>query len=159
VRCFHCLNAIDRSDFAAMELTMQYPLTFTEEDGDIAVDSVDMPELITGGSTEQEAMDMAEDALAVVLLTYIEIGRPIPKSRKAKAGERMVVVPAATAAKIAVIQAFQEADISKAELARRMGVAMTEAQRILDVNHATKLEKLDAAARALGRRITVNIAA
>lgn len=138
---------------------MQYPLTFTPEDGDIAVSSADMPELITAGSTEQEALDMAEDALAVVLLTYIEKGIPLPKPRKAEPGERLVYVPAATAAKIAVIQAFREAGISKSELARRLGVADNEAHRILDPDHATKLDKLDLAARALGRRIVVDLAA
>jgi len=139
---------------------MQYPLTFTEEDGDIVVRSADMPELLTSGSTDQEAMELAEDALAVVLLAYLEKGRPLPAARAALvAGERLVVVPAATAAKIAVIQAFQAAGISKSELARRLGVGENEARRILDPDHATKLDKLDAAARALGRRINVELAA
>ena len=102
---------------------------------------------------------MAEDALAVVLLTYLEKGMPLPKPRKARAGERMVVVPAATAAKIVVIQAFAASGISKVELARRLGVAENEARRILDPNHATKLDKLDLAARALGKRIAVDLAA
>jgi antitoxin HicB len=138
---------------------MQYPLTFITEDGDIAVGSMDMPELVTAGSNELEAMEMAEDALAVVLLTYLEKGMSLPKPRKAKPGERMVVVPAATAAKIAVIQAFTASGISKVELARRLGVGENEARRILDPNHATKLDKLDLAARALGRRIAVDLAA
>lgn len=138
---------------------MQYPLTFVLEDGDIAVGSADMPQLITAGSNEQEAMEMAEDALAVVLLTYLEKGMPLPKPRKARSGERMVVVPAATAAKIVVMQAFAASGISKVELARRLGVAENEARRILDPNHATKLDKLDLAARALGRRIAVDLAA
>jgi len=138
---------------------MQYPLTFALEDGDIVVGSADMPQLITAGSNDQEAMEMAEDALAVVLLTYLEKGMPLPKPRKARPGERMVVVPAAVAAKIVVIQAFTASGISKVELARRLGVAENEARRILDPNHATKLDKLDLAARALGRRIAVDLAA
>jgi antitoxin HicB len=138
---------------------MQYPLKLTEEDGDIVVRSADMPELLTAGSTDQEAMELAEDALAVVLLAYLEKGQPLPAPRTAERGERLVVVPAATAAKIAVIQAFQAAGISKTELARRLGVAENEARRILDPDHPTKLDKLDAAARALGRRIDVVLAA
>lgn len=138
---------------------MQFPLTFAEEDGDIVVRSADMPELLTAGATHQEAADLAEDALAVVLLTYLEKGQALPEPRKPKAGERLIVVPAATAAKIAVIQAFRAAGISKSELARRLEVGENEARRILDPDHPTKLDKLDAAARALGRRISVDLAA
>jgi antitoxin HicB len=138
---------------------MQYPLAFHEEDGDIVVRSDDFPELLTAGATDDEAMELAEDALAVVLLAYVEKGMTIPVPHKAKRGERIVVVPAATAAKIAVILAFKEAGISKVELARRMDIAENEARRILDPDHPTKLDKLDAAARALGRRITVDLAA
>lgn len=138
---------------------MQYPLKFSREDRDIIITSKDMPELLTAGDTDEQAMEMAEDALAVVLLTYIEQGIPIPAPRKPNHDERLVVVPAPTAAKIVVIQAFQEAGITKTELARRLDVAENEARRILDPNFKTKLDKLDAAARALGRRINVDLTA
>lgn len=138
---------------------MQYALKFSPEEDDIVVTSDDMPELLTSGVTDDQAMDMAEDALAVVLLTYLEKGIPFPAFRKPKAGERLVVVPAPAAAKISVIQAFRDAGITKIELARRLGVGETEARRILDPDHQTRLDKLDAAARVLGRRITVDLAA
>lgn len=138
---------------------MQYPLSFSKEDGDIVARSRDLPELLTAGKDMAEALELAEDALAVVLLAYCEKGLAIPGPSPLQDGETYVVVPAATAAKLAVINAFLAAGITKNELAHRMGVAETEARRVLDPNHGTKLEKLDHAARALGRRIVVGLAA
>ncbi|NJL08185.1 MAG: helix-turn-helix domain-containing protein, partial [Methylacidiphilales bacterium] len=57
-----------------------------------------------------------------------------------------------------VWRAWRASGLSKVELARLMGVAETEVRRILDPEHATKLATLEAAARALGHRITVEVA-
>lgn len=132
-----------------------YPLSFTAEDGDIVVRSRDFPELLTAGGTEAEAAELAEDALVVVALGRRGDGEPLPAPSRPEAGERLVHLPAAVTAKLAVIDAFEARGISKAELARRLGVAVNEAQRILDVDHKTKLDRLDAAARALGVRLIV----
>jgi len=138
---------------------MQYPLIFTPEDGDIVVRSRDFPELLTSGETDAEALENAEDALAVVVLKYIEKGLPLPQVTSPEEGERIVYLPAQEAAKAAVIQAFKEAGITKTELANRMEIGENEARRILDPDYGTKLDKLDAAARAMGRRIIVDLAA
>jgi antitoxin HicB len=61
------------------------------------------------------------------------------------------------AAKIAVLEAFADAGISKAELARRIGKDEREVRRILDPMHATKLGALRAALSALGRRLVVGV--
>jgi antitoxin HicB len=133
-----------------------YPLSFVEEDGDIVVRSRDLPELLTAGYTQAEALDNAEDALAVVLLSYVEKGIALPAPTTLQPGERLVQPPASIAAKVVVWQAFVTAGISKSELARRMGVAEGEARRVLDPNHGTKLDRLDDAARALGFRLMVS---
>jgi len=136
---------------------MKFPLTFSVENDDIVVTSAHFPELLTFGGTKQEAIANAEDALSVVLLTYIEKGLPIPDLNSHERGpnELEVFVPAQVTAKIAVIQAFNEAGISKSELARRMGVAENEARRILDPDFGTKLDKLDDAMRAMGEHLEV----
>jgi antitoxin HicB len=138
---------------------MFYPLSFTEEDGDIVVRSRDFPELLTAGDNAEEARENAEDALDVVVLTYLEKGIDLPEPSEEQAGEVCIYVPATTAAKALVIQAFKEAGITKVELANRMGIAETEARRILDPHYGTKLDKIDDAAKAMGRRIVVELAA
>lgn len=45
--------------------------------------------------------------------------------------------------------------VSNAELARRMGVRPQEVQRITNLAHATKIDTIDRALRALGRELTL----
>jgi antitoxin HicB len=45
--------------------------------------------------------------------------------------------------------------VSKAELARRVGVSPQQAQRPFDIRHASRLDQIDAALAALGRRLVV----
>lgn len=66
---------------------MHYPILFTEDEGEIVVSSRHFPELITSGRSKQEALEMAEDALTVALLTYIEQGTPLPEPDAPLPGE------------------------------------------------------------------------
>ena len=45
----------------------------------------------------------------------------------------------------------------KAELARRLGARPATVDRLLDIAHASRLEQLDAALAALGKRLDVKI--
>lgn len=135
-----------------------YPVSLTpDENGEFLVQARDLPEVLTWGRTEGEALAMAEDALAVVVSAALDDGRPVPEPSPLQPGEHLVGLPAQLGAKIAVFRAWRDSGISKSELARRLGVAENEARRILDPHYNTKLDKLDAAARALGRRLTISL--
>lgn len=133
-----------------------YPVFVQSDDGDLVVRSRDLPELLTFGHDEAEALANAAEALEVVALTYVEKGLPLPSPSKPQEGERLVYLSAPVAAKLAVWQAFVASGLSKSELARRMGVAEGEVRRILDPDYGSKLDKLDLAARALGMRLVVS---
>jgi antitoxin HicB len=68
-----------------------------------------------------------------------------------------IAVAPDVAAKLAVLEAFRDAGISKSELARRIGKDEKEVRRILDPRHPTKLPALTAALRALGKRLVVGV--
>jgi antitoxin HicB len=68
-----------------------------------------------------------------------------------------VAVAPDVAAKLAVLEAFREAKITKAELARRIGKDEKEVRRILDPRHATKLTALTQTLHALGRRLVIAV--
>jgi antitoxin HicB len=123
----------------------------------IVVSFPDVPEAITQGDDEIDARAMAEEALGLALLTYPERGLPLPRP-KAR-GRHVVPVSVApdVAAKLAVLEAFREAGISKSELGRRINKDEKEVRRILSPKHATKLPTLTAALRALGRRLVIGI--
>ncbi len=125
--------------------------------GNVVVTFPDVPEVVTQGRGKADAQAMAEEALGLALLTYPARGLPLPKARAS--GKRLASVAVApdVAAKLAVLESFVAAGISKSELARRIGKDEKEVRRILDPKHATKLPALTAALRALGKRLVVGV--
>jgi len=117
----------------------------------------DVPEAITEGTDMADARTMAEEALGLALLSYPARNRPLPKARARGRDLEPIAVAPAVAAKLAVLDAFREAKITKAELARRLGKDEKEVRRILDVRHPTKLDTLTEALRALGKRLIVAV--
>ena len=135
-----------------------YPGLFQREaDGGYLVTFPDVPEAITQGDDLADAMASASDALGLALRGYLAHGRPLPKRSSRLKGYIDVPVEAANALKLAVVEAFRTAGISKSEFARRLGKADTEAHRILDPDHPTKLSALEAALRLLGKQIIVSV--
>ena len=125
--------------------------------GNIVVSFLDVPEAITQGRGSADARTMAEEALGFALLSYPERNKPLPKPRAKGRGLVDIAVAPDVAAKLAVLEAFATAGISKSELARRIGKDEKEIRRILDPKHPTKLPALTAALRALGKRLVVGV--
>ena len=123
----------------------------------LVVSFPDVPEAITQGRDMADARVMAEEALGLALLSYPERGLPLPKPRAKGRGLIEIAVAPEVAAKLAVLESFVAAGISKTELARRIGKDEKEVRRILDPKHATKLPALTAALRALGKRLVVGV--
>jgi len=138
--------------------TYTYPATFepTEREGGFTVTFADVPEAITEGDDMADARAMASDALGIVLLTYLEKGKALPQPGT----DGVMIAPAPeVAAKIALIETFQQAGISRSELARRIGKDEKEARRLLDPDTASKLPALTAALAAMGQRLMIGIEA
>lgn len=140
---------------------MHYIARFERHEDGIVVTFPDLPEAITGGADEAEAVANAVDALEVTLLTYAQDGKPLPEPRQAPAaaGERVVAPSAATAAKLAFIGAFNASGMSRVALARQLDKGENEVRRMLDPYHATKLPALEAGLRAFGKRLVVTVEA
>ena len=138
-----------------MEFTYKAEL-IDDPDGGFVVTFPDVPEAITGGNTRAQALVMAEDALAVALLGRIDDGAELPGAVATGRDLVPVSVPAAVAAKLAVIIAWKASGQSKSKLADTLGVNEKEVRRMLDPNHNTSLARLDRAMQALGGRLIVS---
>ncbi|MDR3422198.1 MAG: type II toxin-antitoxin system HicB family antitoxin [Xanthobacteraceae bacterium] len=128
-----------------------------ERRGNIVVTFPDVPEAVTQGRGEVDARAMAEESLGLALLAYLKRGKPLPRARAKSRGLVDVAVVPNVAAKLAVLESFAVAGITKSELARRLGKDEKEVRRILDPKHPTKLPALTAALRALGKRLVVGV--
>jgi antitoxin HicB len=119
----------------------------------------DVPEAVTEGADATEARAMAEEALGLALLSYPLRSLPLPRPKAREPQLVPVTVAPDVAAKLAVLEAFAEAGITKSDLARRIGKDEKEVRRILDPRHPTKLPALTDALRALGKRLVVAVEA
>jgi antitoxin HicB len=96
------------------------------------------------------------DAIESALMCYIDLRREIPAPRATSRGP-FVTLPALTEAKLALYTAMRTARIGKAELARRLNCHLPQVDRLLDLRHASRLDQLEAAFRALGKQLSIQI--
>ena len=134
-----------------------YPVTLTPDGDTVLVTFADVPEAITFGSDEEEALLHAVDALETALSFYVDGRKPLPQPSKPKRGQRTVRPSALESAKLGVYQAMTEQGVKKSELARRLGWHMPQVDRLFDLRHASRLDQIEAAARVLGRQLEVRV--
>jgi antitoxin HicB len=133
---------------------MKYPAIFTPaEEGGFVVTFRDIPEAITQGDDEAEAHTMAADALLTAMDFYFEDRRPVPPPSKPVEGERLIELPLSASAKVMLLNEMLTQKVRAADLARLMELKPQEVNRIIDLNHATKVDTLAAAFKALGREL------
>lgn len=139
-------------------MNMAYPLTFkTYASGQVGAFFVDVPEAITAGANESEAIDRAQDALVLALSAYLDDGRPLPPPSKTKRNQPVVVLPPRVALKLSIHAAMREQGMTQAELGERVGIDGRQIRRVLDLDHESKLSQLEAALAALGLRVAVSV--
>ena len=68
------------------------------------------------------------------------------------------MLPALTSVKVMLYRGMREQGIGKAELARRLGWHLTQVDRVLDVQHRSRLDQLEAALGAIGFQLHVTAA-
>ncbi len=138
---------------------MRYPATFTaDEDGGFVVTFRDIPEAITQGDTEQEAMDMAMDALITAMDFYFEEKRIVPQPSLAVEGERSVTLPMSITSKVFLLNEMIASKVTASDLARRLDTTPQDVNRLIDLHHATKIDTVERAIAALGKRLELSIA-
>lgn len=132
-----------------------YPVILeAQPEGGFVVTFPDVPEAITQGEDEDEALIYAIDALEIALSFYVDARKPLPVPSAAD-GHPTVRPSALECAKLGIYRAMTEQGIKKAELARRLGWHMPQVDRLFDLNHASRFDQIEAAARALGRHVEV----
>ena len=137
----------------------RYPARLkTDTNGTILVTFPDVPEAITFGADPTDAVRRGTEALEAALSIYIDRSRELPKpSALTSKNEILVTLPALDEAKLAVYSAMKRSGVSKAELARRLGWQKSQVTRVLDLNHDSRLDQIEAVLRALGRRLEVRV--
>jgi antitoxin HicB len=111
---------------------------------------------VTQGETDIEALEMAQDLLMLTIGDYIRETKPLPV-RKHYAGSKYRPVPlsALQAVKVDLYNEFLKSGLKKAEFARRIGIPRTHIERLFSLRHHSRLEQIEAAFAAVGKRLHV----
>lgn len=142
--------------------TFSYPARLKSdpfEDGRaaIGVRFPDFDEAITFGEDHTEALAQAADCLEVAVAHRMARGEDVPLPSRAKTGEALVPLSPELAAKLALYVEARSAGLSKTALAAKLGVAESEASRLLDPSHPSKLTRVNAALRSFGKNLVISV--
>ena len=135
-----------------------YPVMLDPEpDGSaVNVSFPDLPEALTWGDDEAEALELAKDCLVTALSFYVTAGKALPKPGPAR-GRPMIAVPPLVAAKLALYSAMRAQGVGEAELARRLGVADKVVAALLQLKRRSYLGQLERALAELGVQLDVTV--
>lgn len=136
-----------------------YPARLRCQRGSVLVRFPDLPEALTEGRDERDAVAQAADCLEEAIAGRIRRGDAIPAPSGRRTGHRMIPVPAPMAAKAALYLALRDARITRSQLAARLGCDEKEVRRLLDPRHPSKLPRLEQALAHLGKRLVVEMRA
>ena len=125
--------------------------------GEVIVSFRDLPECLTSGSGEAEALIEAVDALEEAIAGRIKRGDDIPAPSAQRSGERRVAVPSGMAAKAALALAFRESGLRCAAFATLVGTDEASIERMLDPKHRTESGQIESVLRHLGQQLVVEV--
>lgn len=137
---------------------MKYPVTFTPDTEGFVVTFRDIPEAITQGDDEAEALAMARDVLIASMEVYFDEKRPVPAPSAPRKGDRLIALPASIAVKVLLLNQMLEQNVIPSELARRMATTRQEVNRLIDLKHTTRIDRIEDAMAALGRELELSVA-
>jgi len=135
-----------------------YPVNLRKDGKFFMVTFPDIPEAVTQGRTREAALEAAKDALETAMEFYFDDRRPVPAPSKPKRGQSVVELPASLAAKILLLNEMLYQNVRPAELARRIGTTAQEVNRLTNIRHTSRIDGVDAALRALGKRLILDAA-
>ena len=134
----------------------QYPVRLKpDSNGTLLVTFPGVPEAITFGETRADALARAPEALEAALSLYMNARRDLPKPTATS--KLTITLPALTEAKLALYELMRANGIRKAELARRLNCEKSQVDRLLNLNHDSRLDQLAAAFRVLNKRMSITI--
>ena len=137
---------------------ISYRVHLIPDDNDtLLVTSPEFPELMTFGDTREEALSYALDAFEEAIAARMSDREEIPSPSRGKAADFRVTLPTQASLKVLLYQAMWKDGVRKADLARRMSIHKQEIDRILDLNHATNLAKMERAFEVLGENLEIGV--
>jgi antitoxin HicB len=133
-----------------------YRIELTPDDNDtFLVTCPALPGVVTFGETVEAARHHAVDAIETMIASMVAHDQDVPFDDGAD-GER-VTLPLLTTLKVMLYREVRRAGITQAELAHRLGWNRESVDRLFCLDHKSQVEEIEAAFRALGQVLDVEV--
>lgn len=137
-------------------MRFSYPCKLSQDDDGVWIATCrDVPEALTDGLLYAEAKINMSHALGAALAGYVKEKQTIPTPSSLLAGECSIPIPALIACKLMLRQRMSNLHCSNVALAQKLGVSEAVVRRLLDPDHASKMEGIMNALEALGHGIII----
>jgi antitoxin HicB len=133
-----------------------------DDNGTYLVTCPALPEVTTFGETEADCIRNATQAVEEALAARIARGAEIPVEDVAAVDPpgqliRFGTLPTLAALKVDLYHALGRSGITRAELSRRLDWNRNSVDRLFKLDHASRLDQIEAAAAALGMQVRAEI--
>ena len=133
---------------------LRYRIHLEPDDNDtLLVTCPDLPELTTFGEDGVSARSHAVDALLSVIQSRISRRLDVPEPTGGD-GE-WIDLGALAGAKVGLYRAMRRDGVTKAELGRRLQWHAPSIDRLLDLDHDSRLRQIELAFNAIGRQVRI----
>ena len=133
---------------------LRYPIELTKDDNDtFLVTCPDLPEVTTFAESFDEAETRASAAIEEAVAARAAGGVDIPEP--SRGGEHSAAVGTHTELKIVLHRRLRMDGITRAELQRRLGWQRESVDRLFRFYHASRLDQIDAALKAMGEEVRI----
>lgn len=127
---------------------MDYPILLEADDnGTLLVSCPDLPEVVSFGEDETDALLHARDAAEEAIAARMDSFEAIPRPSHPDGLSVRVRLPLAI--KLQLYWALADARMTRADLVRALGWHRNQVDRLFDPNHATRLDQFETAFEAL----------
>lgn len=131
-----------------------YKIVAHEENGHYWSSCPDVPEAHSVGDTLEELLENAVEGITLALSIYVERRQLLPEVTDR--GDHVVRLPVITVAKGLLWDMMLRRNMTRTDLAERLGISPTAAGRLVDFEHTSKLESLENALQLFSLRLEVN---
>jgi antitoxin HicB len=138
-------------------MTLAYRIKIEPDDnGTLLVTCPALPEVTTFGDDETDAARRAADAIGEALAARTADSEDIPQGNTR--GPNLIRLPALIALKTELYRQIRHRHVTRAELARRLNWNRESVDRLFRLDHASRLDQIEAAFEALGQRLDIAVA-
>ena len=135
-----------------MRYTYPCAIQGNADDGDgFAVTFPDLRGAVTGGFTFKESLILAEDCLVVSLADYMDSDEELPPPSPWVEGQELIGVQPLIAAQLDLYTMMRQQNLSRADLAKRLGLSQAAVKRLLTLNYRTPITQVRRALAAISQ--------